>query len=91
MPVGTPVFAFSNRSCSVERCHNPGLGGRGTGQPGRARAGAEACPWGQAKARCLKRRPQLGPLVKGRGMGTQKVNLKSSAQSLGKRWTKGHH
>lgn len=54
-----------------------GLGGRGTGQPGRARAGAQACPWGQAKARCLKRIAQPGrePKAECVGLGFGRSSL----------------
>jgi hypothetical protein len=49
----------------------------GTGQPGRAEAGAQACPWGQAKARCQSRGVWPGPVSQepGRGDRTLKVNL----------------
>lgn len=70
-----PCLPSQNKSCSVERCHNPVSGsgkgtGRGqrTGQPGRAEAGAQACPWGQAKARFQDRGAQPGPISHGLGM-----------------------
>lgn len=42
-----------------------GLGG---GQPGRAEAGAQACPWGQAKARFQDRGARPGPISHGLGV-----------------------
>lgn len=86
MPVGTPVFAFSNRSHSVGRCHNPGLGGRGTGQPGRAGQGwCPGLPMGSGKVQVSEEESSAGAISHGPGGGDGKVHLKSSAQSLGKR------
>lgn len=65
-----PCLPSQNESRSVERYHNPGSGGRvrGTGQPGRAEAGAQACPWGQAKASFQNRGARPGPISHGLGV-----------------------
>ena len=60
----------------------------GTGQLGRAKAGAQACPWGQAKARFQNTGAQPGPLVMGWecGDGAPRVSPKLVAWPQRKRW-----
>lgn len=84
-----PCLPSQSKSLSVERCHNPVSGsgkgtgrGQGTGQPGRAEAGTQACPWGQAKARFQDKGAGQGLLVMGWacGDGAQKVSPKLGAR-----------
>ena len=55
-------FAFSKQEPLSGKMSQPRLGCWGTVQSGRAQAGAQAAPWGQAKARCQGRGAQPGPI-----------------------------
>lgn len=69
-----PCLPSQNKSHSVERCHKLGSSSGGTGQLVKAEVGAQACPWGQAKARCQNRRAQPGTEHMGSGFGRSAPN-----------------